>query len=102
MKAVVHDGPCQVRVKDVPDARIERPTDGLVRITTTDICGSGLRMYESRTGFELGRWFGHANTGQEVEVANGSTRSESATVSSCRSTSPSDARSAVAELAAAR
>src|SRR4051794_39586180 len=46
VKAVVYEGPRQVSVKDVPDARIERPTDVLVRITTTNICGSDLHMYE--------------------------------------------------------
>jgi threonine dehydrogenase-like Zn-dependent dehydrogenase len=35
---VVYDGPRQVSVTDVPDARVERPTDVLVRITTTNIC----------------------------------------------------------------
>jgi threonine dehydrogenase-like Zn-dependent dehydrogenase len=38
VKAVVYDGPRQVNVTDVPDARVERPTDVLVRITTTNIC----------------------------------------------------------------
>ncbi|MER7006406.1 alcohol dehydrogenase catalytic domain-containing protein [Dactylosporangium sp. NPDC000555] len=52
MKAVVYEGPRQVRVKDVPDARIERPTDVLVRITSASICGSDLHMYEGRTDFE--------------------------------------------------
>src|SRR6187402_3229287 len=33
MKAVVYDRPREVNVKDVPDARIERPTDALVKIT---------------------------------------------------------------------
>lgn len=36
MKAVVYEGPRAVSVKDVPDARIERPTDVLVKITTTN------------------------------------------------------------------
>ena len=49
MKAVVYEGPRQVAVKDVPDARIERPTDVLVRITSANICGSDLHMYEGRT-----------------------------------------------------
>ena len=68
MKAVVYDGPRNVSVKDVPDARIERPTDVLVRITTTNICGSDLHMYEGRTDFEAGRWFGHENLGQVIEI----------------------------------
>lgn len=44
MKAVVYPGPRDVAVTDVPDAKIERPTDVLVRITTTNICGSNLHM----------------------------------------------------------
>ena len=71
MKAVVYEGPRQVSVKDVPDARIERPTDVLVRITSANICGSDLHMYEGRTDFEPGRWFGHENLGQVVEVGDG-------------------------------
>jgi glutathione-independent formaldehyde dehydrogenase len=71
MKAVVYEGPRKVSVKDVPDARIERPTDVLVRITTTNICGSDLHMYEGRTDFETGRWFGHENLGQVIEVGDG-------------------------------
>ncbi|WP_306207289.1 alcohol dehydrogenase catalytic domain-containing protein [Actinoplanes sp. RD1] len=71
MKAVVYEGPRQVRVKDVPDARIERPTDVLVRITSANICGSDLHMYEGRTDFEAGRWFGHENLGQVVEIGAG-------------------------------
>ena len=55
MRAVVYEGPRSVNVTDVPDARIERPTDVLVRITTTNICGSDLHMYEGRTSFETGR-----------------------------------------------
>src|SRR4051812_16093461 len=71
MKAVVYEGPRKVSVKDVPDARIERPTDVLVRITSANICGSDLHMYEGRTDFEPGRWFGHENLGQVVEVGDG-------------------------------
>jgi len=59
MKAVVYHGPRQVSVDDVPDARIEKPTHVLVRITSTNICGSDLHMYEGRTDFEPGRIFGH-------------------------------------------
>src|ERR1044072_158174 len=71
VKAVVYEGPRQVSVKDVPDARIERATDVLVRITSANICGSDLHMYEGRTDFEPGRWFGHENLGQVVEVGAG-------------------------------
>jgi threonine dehydrogenase-like Zn-dependent dehydrogenase len=70
MKAVVYQGPRDVTVTDVPDARIEDPNDILVRITTTNICGSDLHMYEGRTSFETGRVFGHENMGQVVEVGD--------------------------------
>ncbi|WP_062349362.1 glutathione-independent formaldehyde dehydrogenase [Herbidospora yilanensis] len=70
MKAVVYNGPRQVDVEQVPDARIEQPTDVLVRITTTNICGSDLHMYEGRTDFETGRILGHENLGEVVEIGS--------------------------------
>jgi threonine dehydrogenase-like Zn-dependent dehydrogenase len=42
MKAVVYDGPRDVTVKEVPDPSIREPTDAIIRITTTNICGSDL------------------------------------------------------------
>jgi threonine dehydrogenase-like Zn-dependent dehydrogenase len=54
MKAVVYKGPNEVNVEEVPDAKIERPTDVLVRITATNICGSDLHMYEGAPISRLG------------------------------------------------
>ncbi|MEK0100672.1 alcohol dehydrogenase catalytic domain-containing protein, partial [Streptomyces sp. A475] len=71
MKALVYDGPRSVTVQDVPDARIERPTDVLVKITSTNICGSDLHMYEGRTDMETGRVLGHENMGEVIEVGDG-------------------------------
>lgn len=59
MKAVVYNGPRDVSVDNVPDPEIKRPTDLIVKMTTTNICGSDLHMYEGRTDFEKGRIFGH-------------------------------------------
>ncbi len=70
MKALVYNGPRDVSVKDVPDAKIERPTDVLVKITSTNICGSDLHMYEGRTDFKPGSVFGHENLGQVVAVGD--------------------------------
>ena len=70
MKALVYQGPRDVRVKDMPDAKIERPTDVLVKITVTNICGSDLHMYEGRTDMEAGRILGHENLGVVVEAGN--------------------------------
>lgn len=68
MKALIYNGPRDVRVKNVPDAKIERPTDALVKISSTNICGSDLHMYEGRTNVEEGKILGHENLGQVVEV----------------------------------
>jgi Alcohol dehydrogenase GroES-like domain/Alcohol dehydrogenase GroES-associated len=74
MKALVYNGPRDVSVKKVPDAKIERPNDVVVKITTTNICGSDLHMYEGRTDFKPGSIFGHENTGEVVEVGPGISR----------------------------
>ena len=68
MKALVYNGPRDIQVKDVPDAKIERPTDVLVNITSTNICGSDLHMYEGRTDVKPGTVLGHENLGRVVDV----------------------------------
>lgn len=68
MKAVIYNGPRDVRVVDVADPQIEQPTDVLVKITSTNICGSDLHMYEGRTDIECGRVLGHENLGEVVEI----------------------------------
>jgi glutathione-independent formaldehyde dehydrogenase len=70
MRAVVYSGPRDVAVKEVPEAQIESPTDVLVQITSSNICGSDLHMYEGRTDFPAGGVFGHENLGQVAEVGN--------------------------------
>jgi glutathione-independent formaldehyde dehydrogenase len=71
VKAVVYKGPYEVAVEDVEDPRIEDPTDVVIRITSTAICGSDLHMYEGRTGAEPGIVFGHENMGIVEEVGPG-------------------------------
>ena len=44
MRAVVYKGAFEVAIDEVPDATIQEPTDAVVRITTTNICGSDLHM----------------------------------------------------------
>ena len=68
MKALVYNGPRDVNVLEVPDAKIERSTDVLVKITITNICGSDLHMYEGRTDVEKGKILGHENLGVVIEV----------------------------------
>ena len=68
MKALVYHGPRKVEVEQVDDPRIEDPRDAVVRITTTNICGSDLHMYEGRTTVEDGKVLGHENMGIVEEV----------------------------------
>jgi glutathione-independent formaldehyde dehydrogenase len=68
MRALVYHGPKNVSVDEVPDAKIEKSTDVLVRITATNICGSDLHMYEGRTDVEEGKVLGHENMGEVIEV----------------------------------
>jgi glutathione-independent formaldehyde dehydrogenase len=68
MKALVYHGPRKVSIDAVPDAKIEKQTDVVIKLTTTNICGSDLHMYEGRTDVEKGKILGHENLGEVVEV----------------------------------
>jgi glutathione-independent formaldehyde dehydrogenase len=70
MKAVIYNGPRDVSVGTVSDSKIEKQTDVIIRLTTTNICGSDLHMYEGRTSFETGKVFGHENLGEVIEVGS--------------------------------
>ncbi|HET7013309.1 MAG TPA: glutathione-independent formaldehyde dehydrogenase [Streptosporangiaceae bacterium] len=74
MKAVVYEGPYQVVVREVDDPVISEPNDAIIQITTTNICGSDLHMYEGRTGAEAGMVMGHENMGMVLDVGSGVTR----------------------------
>jgi glutathione-independent formaldehyde dehydrogenase len=49
MKALVYNGARDVSIAEVDDPTIEQPTDVIIKLTTTNICGSDLHMYEGRT-----------------------------------------------------
>ena len=46
MKALVWHGKRDVRVDEVPDPTIQEPTDAIIKVTSTAICGSDLHLYE--------------------------------------------------------
>jgi glutathione-independent formaldehyde dehydrogenase len=71
MRAVVYRGAFEVAVEDRPEPTIQGPLDALVRITTTNICGSDLHMYEGRTAVEEGKVLGHENMGIVEAVGAG-------------------------------
>src|SRR3712207_6276364 len=69
MKALAWHGKRDVRVDNVPDPRIHEPTDAVIRITTTAICGSDLHLYEVLSPFmEEGDILGHEPMGIVEEV----------------------------------
>jgi threonine dehydrogenase-like Zn-dependent dehydrogenase len=76
MKAVVWHGHEDVRVDDVPDPAIEEPTDAIVRITSTAICGSDLHLYGvlGRPFLREGDILGHEPMGIVEEVGERAAR----------------------------
>jgi threonine dehydrogenase-like Zn-dependent dehydrogenase len=69
MKAVTWHGTHDVRVDTVDDPSIEHPTDAIVRITSTGICGSDLHLYEVLGPFiDPGDVLGHEPMGIVEEV----------------------------------
>jgi threonine dehydrogenase-like Zn-dependent dehydrogenase len=69
MKALAWHGTGDVRVDNVPDPRIEQPTDAIVRITSTAICGSDLHLYDVLGPFlDEGDILGHEPMGIVEEV----------------------------------
>lgn len=46
MRAVTWQGRRDVRVETVPDPQIQEPTDAVIRVTSSGLCGSDLHLYE--------------------------------------------------------
>jgi threonine dehydrogenase-like Zn-dependent dehydrogenase len=69
MKAVTWQGKRNVEIGEVPDPKLEEPTDAIVRITSTGICGSDLHLYEVLGPFlDKGDVLGHEPMGIVEEV----------------------------------
>ncbi|ANS69362.1 hypothetical protein SLINC_7138 [Streptomyces lincolnensis] len=72
MKAVTWQGKRDVRVESVPDPEIQEPTDAVIRVTSTGLCGSDLHLYEVLTPFMTpGDILGHEPMGIVEEVGAG-------------------------------
>jgi threonine dehydrogenase-like Zn-dependent dehydrogenase len=75
MRAVTWHGKRDVRVDDVPDPTIQEPTDAIIRITSTALCGSDLHLYEMLGPFmDEGDVLGHEPMGIVEEVGTAVTR----------------------------
>lgn len=64
MKAIVFRGIGDIRLEDVPEPRIEQPTDAIVRLTASAICGTDLHMIRGTfSGMQPGTILGHEGVG---------------------------------------
>jgi threonine dehydrogenase-like Zn-dependent dehydrogenase len=71
MKAVTWHGRRDVRVDEVPDPAIKEPTDAVIRVTSSGICGSDLHLYEVMGPFmSEGDILGHEPMGVVEEVGH--------------------------------
>ena len=71
MKALTWQASTTVSVEDVPDPQIQEPTDAVIRVTSTAICGSDLHLYEVLTPFmDEGDIIGHEPMGIVEEVGS--------------------------------
>lgn len=72
MKAVTWQGRNDMQVREVPDPTLQEPTDVLVEITSTGLCGSDLHLYDPLTPFMTpGDVVGHEPMGVVREVGSG-------------------------------
>jgi len=71
MKAITWQGKRDVRYVDVPDPKIEEGTDAVIKVTSTNICGSDLHLYEVLGAFmDAGDVLGHEAMGIVEEVGD--------------------------------
>jgi threonine dehydrogenase-like Zn-dependent dehydrogenase len=71
MKAVVFHGIGDIRVDDVPEPRIQEPTDAIVRLTASAICGTDLHFIRGTVpGVKPGTVLGHEGVGVIEEVGS--------------------------------
>ncbi|HEY9264580.1 MAG TPA: alcohol dehydrogenase catalytic domain-containing protein, partial [Mycobacterium sp.] len=69
MKAVVYQGPGSITWQEVPAPRIQKPTDAIVKIETTTICGTDLHILKGDVPtVEAGRILGHEGVGVVTEA----------------------------------
>ena len=69
MKALVYDGPGKIEWKDIPIPGIEKPTDALVKILKTTICGTDIGILKGKVpSVKPGTTLGHEGVGIVEEV----------------------------------
>ncbi|EKD15800.1 uncharacterized protein L3040_003589 [Drepanopeziza brunnea f. sp. 'multigermtubi'] len=70
MKAVVFDGPLKISVQDRPVPKIQDPTDVIIKVKYTALCGSELHVFRGHQPSETDFIMGHEATGQIIEIGS--------------------------------
>ncbi|WP_435127074.1 zinc-dependent alcohol dehydrogenase family protein [Halobaculum sp. D14] len=70
MRAAVYNGPGDISVEEVPKPEIDEPTDAIIRVTHTAVCGSDLWFYRGESDREAGSRVGHEPMGIVEEVGD--------------------------------
>ncbi|PYY18495.1 MAG: glutathione-dependent formaldehyde dehydrogenase, partial [Acidobacteria bacterium] len=71
MKAVVFRGIGNIQLENVPDPKIQKPNDAIVRLTASAICGTDLHMVRgTMAGMKPGTILGHEGLGIVEEVGS--------------------------------
>lgn len=68
MKAAVNHGVMAVRVEEVPDSKIEKPTDVIVKVTKGAVCGSDPHIYRGHFKLKEGDTVGHEFMGYVEDI----------------------------------
>jgi 2-desacetyl-2-hydroxyethyl bacteriochlorophyllide A dehydrogenase len=71
MRAVTFQAPGEVRVDEKPEPEIGTPTEAVVRVEATGVCGSDLHIYHGRVAVEPGFTIGHEFVGEVVAAGDG-------------------------------
>jgi alcohol dehydrogenase len=75
MKALIYKGPGKKDWAEMPDPKIEQPTDVIVKMVATTICGTDLHILKGDVPeVEVGRILGHEGIGVITEVGEGVTQ----------------------------
>ncbi|WP_232700416.1 zinc-dependent alcohol dehydrogenase family protein [Halobacterium wangiae] len=70
MRAAIYQGPGEITVEEVPKPEVEAPTDAVVRVTHTAVCGSDLWFYRGDSDREAGSPVGHEPMGIVEDVGD--------------------------------
>jgi len=70
MRAVTFQAPGEVRVDEVPDARLTSADEALVRVEASGVCGSDLHIYHGRVAMEQGFILGHEYVGTVTDIGD--------------------------------